>query len=334
MRKDSRNKAVADYWDSNCSIEISKGYWTCHPIINEYVNAIIAPGAANILEWFKKRYAATEPLERGLSLGCGTGAAERQAIETGLCRYMDGVDISPASIETARREAEKANLKENLHYMVMDLNSLDLPARYYDFALYVGSLHHIDNLEYMFDGLKKWLKPNAYIFINEYVGPSRLQWTEKQLSIINKVWEIVPTEYKKAGPIQAVDREELIRTDPSEAARSTEIIPLLYRHFEVVEHIDYGGGFLVPFWSQVINPDVFLNSPDIDKQIIIKLLCFLDQLILEEKILPSCYAQIVAKNNTVSLAEKALRVLKTGGIGAFLRSSLRYIKKSISHFLI
>jgi hypothetical protein len=138
---------------------------------------------------------------------------------------------------------------------------------------------------------------------------------------------------------------------------------LLYNNFEIVEHIDYGGSFLMPFWSQGIVPDVFLEKPSQEKQVIIKLLCFIDELLLEEKILPSCYAQFVAKNNpptinrpttinlqnnsrnrwtefwldssyqyretSPNLFKKGFYVLKTQGFVPLLKAVLRYLKRKL-----
>ena len=362
MNKQKTAGAIAEFWNRHFKREVPRDYWTCHPIINEYVNTIIAPGSANILEWFAKNFAGI-PLERGLSIGCGTGTAERQAIQAGLCRFIDGYDISSASVEVARQEALKASLGGTLHYRVSNLNSLKIPKEYYDLALCVGSLHHVENLEHLFQEMRTGLKPGSFIFINEYVGPSRLQWTEKQLKILNRVWEIMPHEFRKAGPLVSVNKKDLIRVDPSEAVRSSDIIPLLYDHFEIVAHVEYGGSFLMPFWFQGIVPEVFLENPNIDKQVIIKLLCIIDELIREEKILPNCYAQIAARNirpahskslNTTilnndrrkwtelwmnardgskktdpGLIKKTFYVLKNEGFISMLRAVFRYTQKHL-----
>lgn len=360
MNNEKKLKTVAEFWNQHYKLEVPKDYWTCHPIINEYVNTIIAPESSNILEWFARNFTKDKPFDRGLSLGCGTGAADRQAIQAGLCLFIEGIDISQASIEVARQEALKAGMGNLLQYRVSDLNSIKLPEGRYDFALCVGSLHHIEKLEHIFNELKTALKPGAYMLINEYVGPSRLQWTEKQLDILNRVWEIMPPEFRKAGPLSAVNKEELIKVDPSEAVRSSYIVPLLYEHFEVAAHIEYGGSFLMPFWSQGVVPDVFLEKPSIERQVIVKLLCIIDELIIEEKVLPSCYIQIVARNNppansrpssnylknnnrkrwtglwlslsggnkkrSYGLIKKGFYVLKTEGFHSLLRAVFRYLK--------
>jgi SAM-dependent methyltransferase len=361
VNKEKIQKTISKFWDHHFTTEISNDYWTCHPIINEYVNTLIAPGCSNILAWFARTFIQGKPFERGLSIGCGTGAAERQAIQEGVCQFMDGIDISPVSIEMAKQAASKAGLDGRLHYSIGNLNTLQLPKRYYDFALCVGSIHHVENLEHLFNELKMSLKPGSFILINEYVGPSRLQWTEKQLKILNNVWEIMPNEFRKTGPLSPVDQGELIKVDPSEAICSSEIIPFLYNNFEIVAHIDYGGSFLMPFWSQGIIPDVFLDKPDKEKQVIIKLLCLIDELLLEEKMLPTCYAQFVVRNNPPAikkpftnnlrihdrkrwtefwldssyryrqtnpkLIKKAFYMLQTEGFIPLLRAVLRYSKR-------
>jgi len=52
----------------------------------------------------------------------------------------------------------------------VDINSLKLPEATYDFALFVGSLHHIENLEYIFNELKKGLKPNSLFLLMNMLG--------------------------------------------------------------------------------------------------------------------------------------------------------------------
>lgn len=360
MKKDGILEVIRNFWDQHHKLEVSTGYWTCHPIINEYVNSLIAHDSSNIMEWFAKRFSDYIPFERGISLGCGTGAAERQAIEAGLCNFMDAFDISPASVKAAKQEASKAGLDSKLQYHTTDLNSIELEKGHYDFALCIGSLHHVENLEHLFKELRGSLRAGGFLFINEYVGPSRLQWTEKQLRIVNKVWEIFPPEYRKPGPLISVDAEELSRADPSEAVRSSEIISLLNQYFEVIEQVEYGGSFLMPFWHQGLIPDGFLYNSARDKQVTIKLLCLIDEIMREEAILPNCYVQIVLRNNppghanasrsvqkhndrrrwtdlwlepnemeSAGLLKKAFLILRKEGFAPLMKATIRYIRKRV-----
>ena len=100
--------------------------------------------------------------------------------------------------------------------------------------------------------MSKALKPDGYFVLNEFVGPSRFQWTDRQLEVINGPLRMLPERLRKscrgAGRIKAhVERPsiaEMKRSDPSESVRSAEILPLLPHFFEVVEVKGYGGTVL------------------------------------------------------------------------------------------
>ncbi len=113
------------------------------------------------------------------------------------------------------------------------------------------AMHHFSNLEHIFNELRKSLKPNGLFILNEFVGPSQFQWTEKQINITNELLEILPEKYKvdlTTGDL----KERIYRPaiefmndyDPSEAIRSSDIVPLVAKYFKIEERIDYGGTIL------------------------------------------------------------------------------------------
>ena len=120
--------------------------WIQHPYITRHINTQIS-GNPEIdwLTWFKNNY-AQKPFDYGLSLGCGTGLVEREAIQKKICLQFDGIDITQDSIQVAIRLANDNNLGNQLHYSVQDLNSVQLESQKYDFILISHSLHHIEQL--------------------------------------------------------------------------------------------------------------------------------------------------------------------------------------------
>lgn len=99
-------KRVAERWDNTeWAHGVPRGYWAHHPLIDRYINSSIMPNDESIMHWFAHNFLADGPRERAISIGCGLGAGDRQALLAGVCRYLDGFDISPASIEVARRNA-------------------------------------------------------------------------------------------------------------------------------------------------------------------------------------------------------------------------------------
>ncbi len=288
---------VADRWEhSEWARGIPKEYWSHHPIIDDYINSNIIPFATTLPEWLARNYLHNTPCERALSVCCGTGTQDRQALAAGVCHYLEGFDASTGSLEFAQQEAARAGYADRVHYWAEDVNTIVLQENHYDLALVFGALHHVDRLERLCDQLRRALKPGSLIFVNEYVGPPRFQWRDAQLEIINRVMAVLPESWRRSLQVYRIDPADVIREDPSEATRSDEIIPILCNNFELVDYCDYGGALLFPLWGGGMLPDVFINDSSTDKQVIIKLMILLDELIAEHNLVPSPFAQLVLRN--------------------------------------
>lgn len=130
-----------------------------------------------------------------LSLGCGSGGQEIFAGQQGLYQEMDAMDLSSHAIEVARTNATKLGVT-NINFKVGDFKSLDFVPDQYDVILMSMSLHHVADLEGFFLKLQKLLKLNGMLIINEYIGPSQMQFTKKQISIVNRLLGILSDKYK------------------------------------------------------------------------------------------------------------------------------------------
>ena len=88
--------------------------------------------------------------------------------------------------------------------------------------------------------------------LHEFVGPSRFQWTDRQLEVINGLLSILPHKYcasisvpgSEKQKVQRPDIQFMIETDPSESARSAEIPGLLRQYFNILEWKEDGGAIL------------------------------------------------------------------------------------------
>jgi O-antigen biosynthesis protein len=310
----TESEQVAQRWDENEWVAgTPKDYWACHPIIQEYIHAHISPNADHMLDQLKKTFFFDTTLPLALSIGCGMGAGDRQALAAGLCSRLDGFDLSPKSIEMARQHAEQAGFGDRVRYWVDDANTLTLPENHYDIALAFGAVHHIKELERLCEQLERTLKPDSLIFMHEFVGPARFQWSDEQLEVMNRVMAILPAAWRRREIIERLPEAEVIASDPSEAVRSDEIIELFSRHFEIIDIWDVGGGFLMPLWERGTNPDILLQSSPEDRQIIVKLLILIDELLAEHAIIPSNFAQLVFRNRRPTAGSQPTRRLSAHG---------------------
>ena len=211
----------------------------------------------NWLEHVKRRH-LPQTVPRGLTIGCGDGGLERHGAVLRLCEHYDAFDVSPGAIDIARAAAAKAGLT-TVTYAVQDLNHAAFERDRYDVAFASMALHHIERLEHLFEQVHAALKPGGLLVFNEYVGPDRFQWTRRQLAAINLVLVLLPPRLRRRitdGRIKPLVRrptvEGMIQADPSEAVRSSAILPLTERHFRVVERIDYGGTILQMLLQDIV----------------------------------------------------------------------------------
>ena len=228
-------------------------HWLQHPLVQERINLKIS-GAPQInrFEYFLHRYLEGKmPVERALTLGSGLGELERGLCQYGFARSHQGVDLSDEAVRIAAEKARAAG-SDHLSYRAADLNTIKLERQAYDVIFGVSSVHHIDNLEYLFRQVQQALKPGGYFFLDEFIGPSRFQWTDTQLQSINGQLGLLPKELRRRISDRKKFKERVIRetvdeiiaSDPSEAVRSSEIVPLLTEYFKIVEIKGYGGAIL------------------------------------------------------------------------------------------
>ena len=158
--KSEETQRVADYWATDHKIDRPRS-WMDHPVIRSLINErMTGNSSVNGVEWFQKTY-LSGPADAALSIGCGLGGFERHAIQMKIAERIYAIDISPGAIETARREAARAQMDKVISYEVLDLNTEALPLAAYSVVFGLSSIHHILNLDHAFEQIYRSLKPDG-----------------------------------------------------------------------------------------------------------------------------------------------------------------------------
>ncbi len=79
------------------------------------------------------------------------------------CTEIVGIDNAPGPLDAARA----ALPRENVRFLQMDAEQLDLPAESFDTACISNSLHHVTNLPRVLAEMKRVLKPGGHFLIAE-----------------------------------------------------------------------------------------------------------------------------------------------------------------------
>jgi SAM-dependent methyltransferase len=224
--------------------------WTGVPQVHLNHNYLITGSRETYwVDWMRERFFADGRAGDTLSLGCGAGHLDRILKRHGFCfRSFTGIDISGEAIARARTLAEEVALAPAIRYEAADLNQIELPARSFDFIYFFQSLHHIEALERVLEQCQRALRPDGLLLINEFVGPSRFQWTPRQVDMANQVLGLLPEDLRRdlqsGGLKTEIERptvQHMVRHDPSEAVRSGEIEGLVKAYFAVVGEWNWGG---------------------------------------------------------------------------------------------
>jgi hypothetical protein len=136
--------------------------------------------------------------------------------------------------------------------------------------------------------------------IKDYVGPNRFQWSEKAERITNQVLAILPDHLRTnlrdgvtiKGCIKRPSVKEVITVDPSEAVRSEEILKQVGKRFKVLFRADYGGTLLQFLLADIIGN---FKMDDPDQRTLLELICFLEDTLMTEKILPGNFTFLVTQ---------------------------------------
>jgi SAM-dependent methyltransferase len=142
----------------------------------ESFNASEAANARQTLEDLVE-LAAPRPGERWLEAACGPGLVTRAlAPRTGS---VHGVDLTPAMLELARREA--AGLP-NVTFALGDATALDATDAGYDGAITRFSIHHVPVPARLVEELARVVKPGGAVVLADHVAdddPDAAAWSQE-----------------------------------------------------------------------------------------------------------------------------------------------------------
>lgn len=251
------SQRTADHWSENTANSAAfadNTYWLAIPAVQRRHQSKATRGQdVDWAHYFLERYYPNREGLHMMSIGCGVGYLERSLASWNAFEQMDAYDIAPGAIEIAKQSAVDAGLT-HINYEVRNINTSTWPANHYDTVWFNGSLHHIEQLERVYQEVAHTLKPGGYLFFNEYIGPSRFDFTERQKQVMDAVFKLLPQRFKRsfipaypfpylqATPIP--DPVEVQRVDPSEAVRSDEIMSILPDYFDILEFNKMGGTIL------------------------------------------------------------------------------------------
>ncbi|MBX3346230.1 MAG: class I SAM-dependent methyltransferase [Nitrospira sp.] len=288
---------VSDYWGQQFqAMRADNSYWLNNKLVEESTYRLMTDAPTHWLGWLLHEYFAQRTFERSLSVCCGDGAHEIQLYASGKVRYVSGVDISAGAIAQARARFESAGATQDQYrFEVGDVNNLTVDGTF-DLILSTGALHHTTNLERLLSAVQGALTPDGYFVVVEFIGPDRFQWTDRQIEIANQVLRAIDPAYLRDGRNTRFERptvESMLACDPSEAVRSSEVYPLVKRHFDVRYERWYNGTLLHQLHPLLRTEWANQGKRDFDS--IVRLILLLEDLLVKGSLLPSDFVFLICQ---------------------------------------
>lgn len=248
---------IGDYWSGmyRAPSALYTRWWQCEMIvrhINERVCGKPLDGlSSGLYELARQKLGDRLPLGHGISVGCGDGSKELRALQSGIAERFTLYEFSSYGIESGRASAERAGVASRMTFVHGDAFDRERGEGIYDLVFWNNSLHHMMDAEQAVAWSWRVLRDGGVLLMDDYVGPTRMQWSDRLLEINTRYRESLPEQYLRdpANPNTMLGRTvtripvaHFEATDPSECADAAQILPSLRRWFPEMELIFTGGG--------------------------------------------------------------------------------------------
>lgn len=242
---------------NDTTIDVS--YWNHHPLVRERWNKFNT-GDKDIRyeEYLSRDYFKNRDIKI-LSIGSGVCSHELYIAQLNPNSEVTCIDFSDNLLREAKETAVSKNIN-NIKFIAEDIYKISLKPNYYDVIFFHASLHHFDDMFSFLQMIKGAMVENGLLIINEYVGPTRLQYPKEQIVAINEGLKILPSNYRKIYKSNLVKSRfygsgvlRMYLADPSECVDSGNILPAARHYFKPLEERKIGGNILMPLLKDIVH---------------------------------------------------------------------------------
>jgi len=224
-----------------------------------------------------------------VSLRASDSKLEIALVEAGSCERVTGLDEDERRLRVASGRVPEP-LRDRISFQLGTIDRWE-PPEPLGAAVCRLYLHRREDLEAVLDRLAAMLVPGGLLFVEDFVGPARFQWTDAQLEVINRLLACLPpelltdlssTDGRQKRRVERPSLARLVAANSNEALRSDAVVPALDARFERVEVSLYGGAVFHQLFNRIMGN--FADRPDL-----VGLLMEVDALLTDTGVLASDY---------------------------------------------
>lgn len=223
-------------------------YWS-HTYVRPLLEEV---GVSNPDEFFAKYLHESAAKTRTghptfISIGAGNCDTEVRVAQlmkkNGLSRFViECLDMNPHMLARGRQMAEREGVAEHIVVVEGDFNKWRA-SKSYDGVMANQALHHVLNLEGLFNEIKRVLLPTANFITSDMIGRNGHQRWPEALVEVQRFWQELPNAYRYN---RQLNRQEDVyenwdcSNEGFEGIRAQDILPLLLERFHMHVFIAFG----------------------------------------------------------------------------------------------
>lgn len=239
---------AAAHWSASAPSELKLRWWQSNHVVRHINRRVCGEAVPLQSAGAYRRLAELGPFRRGISIGCGEGRKELRLLQQGVVECFELYELASARVERGSELAKRMGLEGRATFHVAE--GLEAAMGRYDLVHWNNALHHMLNVDSAVRQSRGMLAQRGVFFMDDYVGPNRLQWTPAMIEAATRFRSRLPDPLLRdprnpgaalSREVRPPDLEGLMRSDPTEAADSENILPAVLRHFPSARVMLTGG---------------------------------------------------------------------------------------------
>ena len=173
------------------------------------------------------------------------------------------MDINQVMFERGFELAKQNQIENHIKFITQDFNTWKTNQKY-DLIIANQSLHHVVELEHLFEQIKLGLTENGYFITSDMIGRNgHMRWPEA-LKVLKPIWRKMPERYKFNHTLNRHEKRFInhdCSTQGFEGIRAQDILPLLQANFKFELFIPFAN-LVTVFIDRPFGPNFDVNNPD------------------------------------------------------------------------
>lgn len=261
---------VSDHWTKESADRIRhkgnipqssrRNWWDSKDVISRYSDLYLKDQGQN-QHWPAHRLLWNSypgrKFKHAISVGSGVSTKEFKLLESGAVEHFTLVEISQFLCEETERRAAVRGLSDKIRTVCIQFDQFQ-PQHDFDLVYWDAALHHMMEVRPAIAKSIRLLKTGGVFLMDDYVGATYNQHRSELYDLADYLRSMLPStwfESEDAEPrhLGRYSKEEVLASDPSEAADSSAILPEIARTMRGAKIIPMGGAFYALACRDIFN---------------------------------------------------------------------------------